>query len=77
MVFLCLLLLDLGDGPAGFEVGGQSYGIANAFGETDLLTCPHGCTMSGGFYDLTHPRSVALTANPLVLHLSSFQELFF
>lgn len=47
---------ELGMGPAEYQVGGTNFRIANAFGETDLIACPHGCSMQGGFYTLTEPR---------------------
>lgn len=47
---------DLGDEPTGFEVGGKYYGIGNAFGETNLITCPDGCSKQGGYYALTQQK---------------------
>lgn len=50
------VLRDLGDVPTYFQVSGKYFGVGNAFGETNLITCPNGCNTQGGFYALTEPR---------------------
>lgn len=50
------VLKTIEDKTTGFKVSGKYFGIANIYGEIDLISCTNGCTMQGGFYALTEPR---------------------
>ena len=50
------ILRSLDDGPAGFEVDGEFFGISNTYGETDLLHCYKNCSPQYGVYALLSPK---------------------
>lgn len=50
------VLSNLGNELNNFQVSGKNFSIGNAFGETNLIICPNGCTKQDGYYALTQQK---------------------